>query len=93
MKTAESKGLLPVEDRGVPVALKPTLGIVAIAKYRGVSATRLAICRACDEFNGNLCERQFPSGCCTCSWARFLAGGVCPLGRWSPSADFAHLQL
>ena len=26
------KGLLPVEDRGVPVEVKPTLGIVAIAK-------------------------------------------------------------
>ncbi len=33
MKTSVSQGLLPVEDRGVPVAVKPTLGIVAIAKY------------------------------------------------------------
>jgi len=33
MERIESSGLTHVEDRGVPVASKPTLGIVAIAKY------------------------------------------------------------
>ncbi len=54
--------------------------IAAIAKYRGLAASRLAICSTCDEFNGNLCEVAFPNGCCSCTWAAFLRGRQCPKG-------------
>ena len=36
------------------------------------------ICRECDEFTGNHCERQFPTGCCLCTWHKFLQEGQCP---------------
>lgn len=56
--------------------------LAALAKYRGGAASRLATCRACDEFNGNVCELAFPTGCCSCMWSRFVAGGRCPQGRF-----------
>jgi hypothetical protein len=39
----------------------------------------LAWCRACDHFNGNVCELAFPSGCCNTRWGQFLATGACPM--------------
>jgi hypothetical protein len=52
----------------------------------GASETALvrgSVCRACDQFNGALCETQFPTGCCLTTWAQFLATGTCPLGKWA----------
>ena len=45
---------------------------------------RHKLCRACDEFTGNHCERQFPDGCCLETWQKFLHGHTdpCPLGKW-----------
>jgi len=45
---------------------------------------RNKLCRACDEFTGNHCERKFPDGCCLETWHKFLHGhtGPCPLGKW-----------
>ena len=54
--------------------------IAAVAKYQGPAAGRLAICRTCDEFNGNVCELAFPQGCCSCTWGGFVERGWCPRG-------------
>ena len=42
------------------------------------------LCRSCDEFTGNHCERKFPDGCCLETWQKFLHGHTdpCPLGKW-----------
>ena len=49
---------------------------------------RLDICHQCDEFNGSMCERTFPKGCCLCTWQAFLDRGICPLmpSRWSQNS-------
>jgi len=47
-----------------------------------VTTRSFEICRECDEFNGSICERQFPKGCCLCTWQSFLERGTCPLGQW-----------
>jgi len=41
-------------------------------------ASRRAICKACDEFNGTICEKRYPTGCCGITWGAFLSTGQCP---------------
>ena len=36
-------------------------------------------CRACDHFSGQICELQFPKGCCWNTWQKFIQEGVCPM--------------
>jgi len=45
---------------------------------------RHKLCRECDEFTGNHCDRKFPDGCCVETWHKFLHGHTdpCPLGKW-----------
>lgn len=39
----------------------------------------LAKCRTCDNFSGQICELQFPKGCCWNTWQKFIQEGVCPM--------------
>jgi hypothetical protein len=45
---------------------------------------RLAVCATCDEYNGNVCEQLFPTGCCYGKWRRILdePERSCPLKKW-----------
>ena len=49
-----------------------------------LAAQRLAVCRQCDEWNGNVCERQFPRGKCLGGCMKWLANlnSGCPDGYW-----------
>jgi len=60
------------------------LGQVVPSLSPELAAARLALCKTCDEYNGNLCERQFPAGCCRCKWLAFTRAPAseCPLERW-----------
>ena len=57
-----------------------------ITQYQSTSQSiidsRLAVCKTCDNFNGNICELAKPDGCCGCTWKRFLRDGVCPISNW-----------
>jgi hypothetical protein len=63
------------QNRGLRASVSPVASEAATA--------RRAVCQACDQFNGALCEAQFPTGCCLTTWAQFLATGTCPLGKWA----------
>lgn len=41
-----------------------------------------AVCRQCEEFNGAVCELEFPSGACHMTWCEFLNKGRCKRGKW-----------
>jgi len=60
--------------RALPATVRPPNHAAA---QRG--RDRDAICQSCDEWNGNICEA---AKCCQQNRARFLAVGVCPLGKW-----------
>ena len=49
-----------------------------------LAAQRLAVCRQCEEWNGNLCERQFPRGKCLGGCIKWLSDprSSCPGGQW-----------
>lgn len=59
-----------------------------------VAAGRLDACRACDHYNGNVCERQFPCGVCLDGWWRWLRGPAsrCPHPGGSKWPDSAPLN-
>lgn len=57
----------------------------AVTAYvSGLITQRLAICRQCDDWNGNLCEQQFPRGKCLRGCTKWLldSASTCPTGRW-----------
>jgi hypothetical protein len=49
-----------------------------------LAAERLIICRQCDEWNGNVCERQFPRGKCLDGYMKWLMdpSNACPDSQW-----------
>ena len=65
-----------------PIRRRNVLATIDAAPSEAAAARR-AVCQACDQFNGALCEAQFPTGCCLTTWAQFLATGTCPLGKWA----------
>jgi len=36
-------------------------------------------CQQCEHYNGNICELEFPNGCCSATWDKFVELGECPL--------------
>ncbi|MFB3893594.1 MAG: hypothetical protein ACE15C_16395 [Phycisphaerae bacterium] len=68
--------------RPIPQALASPQPAVSAPVVAAEGQRRLAVCMACREFNGNLCELAFPQGCCPCTWGGFLATGSCPAGTW-----------
>lgn len=72
---------IPTACSAVPMAIQQTL------QAEQVSASHLSICKECDNYNGNLCEIAFPKGCCSCTWGKFLNGGICPNGLWGTERD------
>lgn len=73
-------GFVPPNSAPAIVAHVPP----APAADAAVAQARERACRACDEFNGAVCERQFSCGCCTATWLRWLGSSdsKCPLGTW-----------
>ena len=48
-----------------------------------INVANLNICKECENFNGNLCEKEYPTGCCVGCWNDFLNKGSCPLSKWT----------
>lgn len=73
--------------RGVAWGLT-TLPVSAQRVDVALGRTRLAACRRCDEYNGNVCEIEFRCGACFDTFQRWLNGpsSGCPHpdgSRWS----------
>lgn len=70
-----------------PPGLKPPMLAAGRELTKAVSdlaAARLTLCAKCDEWNGALCEKQFPSGKCLGGCLDWMNNpdSVCPLGLW-----------
>lgn len=62
----------------------PDLDRTTSMALRELVEARSKLCRACDEFNGAVCERRFSCGTCLSTWLAWLgdASSACPLERW-----------
>lgn len=57
-------------------------GVERLVVTEPAAVSNNLMCMECQNFNGNICEIQFPYGACSATWQKFLGTGRCPLGKW-----------